>query len=340
MSKQFEHLYLQLAAYYQERIAAGHYKEGEQIDSINRIVSRHGVSRDTAKLVLQQLNREGWATTIAGRGTFATPQREVKKAWAVIIPLYSSNMEQLLSYLHSEALAVQRDFSYYLHYNQPDEEQRLVRQLIHEGYESIMVVPNYDETLTTGFYARLICGKTRLILLDNTMTQSTFNCVIQSYELGIKRALEYFQQQGKSNILLVKNEQWKGRNLLHEYIENSLYVHAANRQFQNISTATVMEIDAAYCRNRGIDAIICNNDHHAATLVGRLASEGMVLPGELSLINYGNTSLTRYFTPAISVIDCKYKQLAARAAALTVKIQKNQITEQHIIQPELKIRKT
>ncbi|MFA9392195.1 MAG: substrate-binding domain-containing protein [Prolixibacteraceae bacterium] len=338
----YQPIYKRLITYYRNRIQQQEYLPGDKIDSISRIMSRHSVSRDTAKLVLQKLNKEGWVMTITGRGTFVAPQTSINKAWAVIIPFYSSNMEHLLNCLNQEARQRNRAFSYFLHYNNYQEETRLVSTLIHDGYESVIIVPNYDESLTADFYSKLVPGLSNLILVDNTMAGSSFKYVIQSYELGIKRALEYLQQNGPCHILFVKNEIWKGKNLLNEYIENSLFAYAAKSHdtITIITTGNASEVDKAFCEAHHIGGIICYNDINAATIVGKLLHQNVQIPDQISIVNYGNTELTKYFTPAITVVDCKYEALANQVGEIIDKGRNSSIYEQHVIQPELIIRET
>ena len=341
-TQSFQPIYQRLLNYYRNRILQQEYKPGDKIDSINKIMSRHKVSRDTAKLVLHKLNEEGLAVTINGRGTFVPHQTRINKTWAVIIPFFSSNMEHLLNCLNDEASNRSRQFEYFLHYNNYKEETRLVTSLINKGYETVLVAPNYDESKTTEFYSRLIPGKTKLLLIDNTMTQTSMNYVIQSYDLGIKRALDYIRQKTNKNILFVKNEIWKGKNLLNELIENSLFTYANNPTGQQrfITTGNVSAINRLFCEKQNIGGIISHNDTNTAIIVGKLIQEGIKIPDELVIVNYGNTELTRYFTPALTAIDCKYEKMATLVGEFIDTDSTEKKSFQFVIQPELIIRNT
>jgi DNA-binding LacI/PurR family transcriptional regulator len=67
---------------------------------------------------------------------------------------------------------------------------------------------------------------------------------------------------------------------------------------------------------------------------------GIKLPEHARLVSYGNTELTLYNEPAITVIDCKYEQMAEKTAQLIAMGKETGSYEQHIIQPELIIRET
>jgi len=212
MELSFVPIYQKLKDLYKEKIMSQEYPPGHKIDSINQIMIRQKVSRETAKLVLKQLLDEGLIVMKQGKGSFVVHHQETKNIWGMIIPFYSSNMEQLIYHLDFEAQRRGKQFTYFLGYNNPDEEKRLVSKMILEGYEAIIVVPNYDETKTAEFYRNLIHGNTQVILTDYTMSGSYFKYIVQSYDLGVKRAVNYLAENHSGNLLLMKNETWKGRN--------------------------------------------------------------------------------------------------------------------------------
>ncbi|MEI6143345.1 MAG: winged helix-turn-helix domain-containing protein, partial [Mariniphaga sp.] len=74
-------LYRRLTEFYQLKILNQDYLPDQRIDSISRIMDRHGVSRETAKLVLKQLIANGLVVSKAGKGTFINSKRALKKIW-------------------------------------------------------------------------------------------------------------------------------------------------------------------------------------------------------------------------------------------------------------------
>lgn len=335
-------VYQRLFDFYKQKIISQEYEPGMRIDSITRIMDRHSVSRETAKLVLQKLRDEGLIFVKAGKGSFVNPLMETRPVWGAVVPFYSSNVEDLMNYLRSEAEKRQREFNYYFDYNRPDEEMRLVGNMIREAYEAIFIVPNHDESKTSEFYRRLIAGRTNVILIDNTMAGSYFKYVVQSYDLGVKRALEYLAAGREGNFLLVKNETWKSFSLLNEHIErtfrNLCETIYTNRKSFVISS--LKELSRQNLVKWNTVGILSCSDVDSARIMGRLAHWDVHVPKDISLVCYGNTELTQFFTPAISAIDCSYPQMASIAAQLVDKGRKCSPFEQHIIQPQLIIRET
>ncbi|MEN8251635.1 MAG: GntR family transcriptional regulator [Bacteroidota bacterium] len=335
-------VYQKLVAFYKQKINNQELPPNSKMDSIVRIMKRHNVSRDTAKRVQKELSEEGYIRKIIGKGTFVTSSTKVKKIWGMVIPFYSSNIEELIHNLKIEANQTGNELIYFLTYNNPDEEKRLVAEMVMKGYEAVIVIPNYNETITAGFYQRLIPGNTTIVLVDNTMAGSYFKYVIQSYDLGVARALEYLTTQNNGNLLFVKNEDWQGRNLLYELMDKtfSSIVQAKHEPRISFSLQNARELTYKFLIQNNIGGILCCTDIDSVRVLGRIKNWGIKIRHEISLVSYGNTELTEYFNPPITSLDCQYSKMAAKTAELIQKGKKSGLFEQHIIHPKIIIRET
>ncbi len=341
IDRAFVPIYQRLSEFYKVRIIRQDYLPGSRIDSINRIMTRHNVSRETAKLVLNKLSEEGFIIKKAGKGSFVTYTREIQLLWGIVIPFYSTNIEDLIANLNEEAQRVNRSVRYFLHYNEAEEEIRLVGNLLRQGYEAIIIVPNYDESLTANFYRSLNQGNSVVVLVDNTMGGSFFNYVIQSYDLGVKRAINYLVSKNDKNLLFVKNEAWRGRNLVYELIEHSMYMFLSrqvpNRKLNVISGLSDFNLE--FIKTNNIGGILCSTDVDSLKVTGRLSKWGIKMPDQVSVVAYGNTELTQSANPPVTAVDCNYGEMARLTASLIFD-RRAKITKQHVIQPILITRQT
>ena len=335
-------VYKQLAGLYKEGIERQVYPPGTRIDSIVEIMDHHRVSRDTAKMVLKSLTEEGLVVSKTGKGSFVRRRVHLKKEWTMIVPFFSPNMETLLTCLNSEALKRGRRLEYYLDYNSPEQEMKMVGSMIAQGMEAILLVPSFNEALTADFYRKLSTGKTKLVLVDHTMAGSWFNYVVQSYDLGVKRALDHLVSSNAGNVLFVKNQGWQGVNLLYELMEQTLRAMVGeNYPERSLFVLEGMkDLNPGFLRKNKIGGILASLDTDSVRIAGRLVKWGIRLPSEVSLVSYGNTELLEFFHPAITAVDCLYKELAAKTAALIDNWPGNANPEQHVIQPVLVIRET
>lgn len=335
-------LYKQIIEFYKRKIFTQELGPGDRMDSIVRIMRRHKVSRDTAKRVLTELSAEGYVRKIVGKGSFVTSSSEIKKIWGMVIPFYSSNIEELIRHLKAEAKIAGSEFVYFLTYNNPSEEQKLVTEMVMNGYEAVIVIPNYDESQTADYYRQLIPGNTTIVLVDNTMAGSYFKYVVQSYDLGVARAIEYLASQNKGNLLLVKNEDWQGRNLLYELMDNTfhLVIQANYPDRSPFSIKNVRELTLNLLKDNKIGGILCCTDTDSIRVLGRIKKWNIQIPAAISLVSYGNTELTEYFEPSITSLDCQYGEMARKTAELIAKGKNSGLLEQHIVNPQVIVRNT
>lgn len=334
-------IYQKVSNYYEQRILAQDYLPNQKIDSISRIMSRHKVSRETAKKVIKILIEKKLVISRAGKGTFVCPQKETLGVWGMVLPLYSSNLEQLINHLDKQAQEHHKTLDLYLHYNNPEEEMRIVRKMILKGYEAIIIVPNYDETLTSAFYKNLIAGNTKIVLADNTMAGSFFQYVIQSYDLGVKRAHQYLSQKHNGNFLLIGTEKWRGENLVFDLISQTFWTMIQDHQSERslYICNSMNEIDKNFIEEKKISGILSLQDANTIRLLRRLQLWGYNVPQDISIVSYGNTELLEYNNPAITSVRCQYRQMAESIVNLIFE-EDGKANKQIVIAPTLEVRQT
>lgn len=331
-------IYKRLVNSYKYDIYSGKYLPGQQIDSINKIITKHNVSRETAKIVLKHLADSGLIVQILGKGSFVKVEEKILPKWGVILPLYSSNMEQLIEELLTFARKKNMELEYYLHYNNPDEEMRLVSSLIQKGYDSVFIVPNFNEALTADYYNRLHKGNTKIFLVDNTMAGSAFNYVIQSYDLGVKRAAEHLAGKNRGNFLFVKDPAWSGVNMVAESMFSTFSHYGEEIYGRKVfSVEHHKKINPEFIKKRKIGGILCYKDVDSIKILRKLKEWNIGIPDEIALVNYGNTELIELFDPGITAIDCCYGEMVSKLEFM-YDIDKNNNMEQYVVLPKLIIR--
>jgi GntR family transcriptional regulator of arabinose operon len=337
-----EPIYQQLVGFYKTRIIGQEMQPGSKIDSIEHIIRRHKVSRETAKRVQKELSDLGYVRRVVGKGTFVSASQTIEKKWGMVIPFYSSNIEELIRHLTIHARNSECELNWYFTYNNPEEEKRLVAEMVLKGFEAIIVIPNYNEELTAGFYRRLMPGNTSIILVDNTMAGSYFKYVIQSYDLGIARSIDYLALKNPGNLLLVKNEDWRGRNMVFELMERSFLDRVLEKypKRKAFTLESSRHFEKDFLHRNQITGIISCTDTDSCKILVQLRKWNMKVPDGISLISYGNTELTEYFTPSITVLDCGYAEMAEKTADLIRKGKNCGFFEQHIVFPKIVERET
>jgi DNA-binding LacI/PurR family transcriptional regulator len=344
LTTQYIPIYKQLIAKYREEIISQKYPPGSRIESITELRSKHKISRETAKLVLKSLAEENLIIQKAGKGSFITDAEPKNGIWGIVVPFLSIQTEELLDEIRQQASIQGKKIEYFIDNNDWREEIRLVGSLIKSGYEVVLVIPTFDESKTAAFYRGLVTSGTLVTLLDHTMAGSWFPYVIQSYDLGVTRAVEYLLSRTRGNLAFVRNETWAGRNMVQELMEKTFMskveVHDGSRKAH--LTEHISRIDNTFLKKEKIGGIFCFDDLVAVRLLGRLKGMNINIPEDVSLVSYGNTELCRYTSPMITSVDCHSKKMAKKTAEIIYDFrnQKDTSFSQFILQPELIIRET
>ncbi|MCX5772179.1 MAG: GntR family transcriptional regulator [Candidatus Hydrogenedentes bacterium] len=334
-------IYEQLVAFYRQAILSNRLVPGDRVDSITQIQRRHRVSRETAKRVLNQLESEGYIIQRAGKGSFVANLGPKLRRWGMVLPFFSVQYEDLVARISHLAASAGREVVRYFDYNNWEEEIRLVQMMQEDRYEAVVIVPTLDESRTWEFYAGLPPKGCRLMLLDHTMSYRDFNFVIQSYDLGVVRAMEHLLSRGAGGVAFVANEGWTGRNMVLELMTETYRMALLGKRpgYDPVILERATLVDGASLRSRGVTGIVCCDDVSAIRAVGRLREQGVAIPGEMGVVSYGNTDLARYFTPALTSVDPHNEEMARQVASFLSSESRAELI-QYVVQPELVVRET
>ena len=207
-------IYQKLFNAYRDDILSHRLQPGQQIDSINQMLAKHGIARETAKRVLNMLADEGYIIQRRGRGSFVSDRRPKARIWGFVFPFYSIQYEDLILHVTNRAAELGREIRHFCNYNSWEEEIRLVGIMLHERYEAVVVIPTMDESKTWDFYSHLSPHDSPVVLLDHTMSSNNFRSVVQTYDLGVTRAIHHLISQKGGSVAFVENEVWSGRNMV------------------------------------------------------------------------------------------------------------------------------
>ena len=339
----FVPIYQKLFEYYRNAIITQHYRPGDRVPSINEMIGQHQIARETAKMVLKMLSDNGLIIQKPGKGSFVAELGPRKKIWGVIVPFFSAHIEELIFYLRREATQFGRELEHFVDYNDWEEEIELVGRLINQRYEAVIVIPTFDETQTASFYTRLQSRGTVVSLIDHTMAGSYFTYTIQSYDLGVKRAVNYLLRKPKGTLAFVKNNIWLRRNMVQELMQESFqnFISEDNGH-QSLIVNNIYDISRELIVEKNICGFFCCDDNDAIRVIGRLKTWGFSIPEDISIVSYGNTDMAKYFTPAITSIDPHSREMASTTVNIIRKKLKGEDVSfsQYVLQPQIVIRDT
>ncbi|MBI4557154.1 MAG: substrate-binding domain-containing protein [Candidatus Hydrogenedentes bacterium] len=337
-------LYQQLAETYRRDILSYALPPGSRIDSIAEMQAKHRIGRDTAKRVLNLLAEEGYIVQRRGKGSFVASLGPKQKTWGLVFPFHSVQFEDLIRRVGNHADRLGRQLKYLCDYHNYQEEIRLVSTMIRDRYEAVIVIPTLDESKTWSFYSRLSALDSAVVLLDHTMTQNDFTFVIQSYDLGVVRAINYLLDSKPGGVAFVENEVWGGRNMVLEVMRES-YLNLMQTKrlgFEPLILERAGQVRLDKFRSRGITGVFCCDEVSGIQTIGRLKEQGADIPRDLNIVTYGNTELARFFTPPITSVDPHNEEMASTLAGFihASNGEAEETTRQYVVHPELIIRGT
>lgn len=335
-------LYELLVERYRDDILHRRLQPGDRLDSIAQIQRKHGVARETAKRVLNILEHEGLVIQRAGKGTYVVDQSPKQQVWGAVIPFVSVHYEDLLSRVSALADVHGRAVRRFYDYNSWEEEIRLVARMQSERYEAIIVIPTLDESRTWDFYSRLSPSDAPVILFDHTMTYRDFAFVVQSYDLGVVRALQYLLERKPGPVAFVKNEGWTGRNMVLELMTETyrMLLRRTRPDWEPVIFDKASQVHAGVLCEYGVTGVFCCDDISAIQVIGQLREEGVRVPEDVCLASHGNTALARYFTPALTSVDPHNEEMAVRLVEMIIDGSGKRDVQQYVVQPELIVRET
>ena len=336
-------IYKRLYERFREDIVSFRLPPDTQIDSITEIEKKYRVGRETAKRVLSMLANDGYIVQLRGKGSFVADLRPRQKIWGLIFPFYSIQYEELITEIAGHATAQGRALQHFCNYNSYEEELRLVSKMLRERFEAVVVIPTLDESKTwDSFYSNLRTSECSVVFLDHTMTSSNYRYVVQSYDLGVTRALQYLLERKPGGVAFVENEVWAGRNMVLELMRETYLKHLRMNRPEPppLLLPRASLVRAELLREHGITGVFCCDDTSAIQTIGRLREQGMRIPEEVNVVSYGNTCLARFFVPAITSVDPHNREMATLLSALLDGNNAKQAERQFVVQPELVIRGT
>ncbi len=332
-------IYQNLVEDYRSKLITRQILPGEKIDSITEIQKKYGVVRETAKKVLNILANEGYIIKRRGQGSFAVKRQSKVKTWAIILPFYSVHYREVLLEFQMIAARDNREIIHFSCNNDPREEMRLVGQMIHQQYEAVIVIPTRDATKTDHFYHQISKEPVQLIIFDFYDHEDIlFNSVVQYYSKGIVKGLDYLKSQKDGNIAFVGMTLWRDDNKIQDLFKRRYMEYIDEQDAFIFDQGTVLTKEIIEADN--ITGIICPDDVVAIKTIGQLKESGVNVPEDVNIVSYGNTDLSKYFTPKITSIDSDYRNMVRKVSDLIRRKKRSTELKRIIVEPELIVRES
>ncbi len=313
-----------------KNIESGSFKYGDRIKSEKEISEQFGLSRQTVRRATSELEREKVLTRIQGSGTYVgnriqNVRRELHKNVAVMSTyidsyIFPPTLKGIETVLSGKGYTTQLFFTDDRISQEEDILETLLSRndidgLIAEPSKSALPNPNLK-------YYREMARRGIPILFFNASYHSLhMPCVRMDDEKTAKNATELLIGSGHRKIAgLFKCDDGQGHYRYSGYnkalIEAGIRPDAGKVIWMDTGVLSNLKVVKEYIfeRIKGCTAIVCYNDEAAFQLINLCLSEGIKVPGDISVVSFDDSDLSRMCqVPFTSYIHPK-EELGKKAA--------------------------
>ncbi|HEX2909521.1 MAG TPA: GntR family transcriptional regulator [Chloroflexia bacterium] len=327
-------LYLQLIAYFRERIEDGSLGPGQYLPSEIELAREHQISRNTVRQAMSVLVQEGLLERVRGRGTFVREVTKLKtfssaseKRIGVVLMYVADqlNMELLKGI---EQAAKSRGYQVSFAFSEEDASQqtRNIERLCQDRVAGLIIFPLSNEADNAAI-ARLQETKIPLILIDRYLSNRVTDYVVVDNFGGGYRATQHLLILGHTRIGFVGGnyfqtssvqDRWQGyRAALLDY--NLPYDQNLVSTFPASTENEDGEAYLAYLsRLDRPGAVFISTDMQVPAFYKAARQCGLRIPEDLAVVGFDDLSFASYLMPPLTTVAQPRVEMGFRAAHLLI----------------------
>ena len=350
MQKKYE----TVIAWVTEGIESGALRYGEKLPSEKELAERFGVSRQTVRRALEDLNRDGIVESRKGSGTYAAAtgrrRTEEKLTIAAMLTYVDTYIfPSIIKGMESEISREENVLQITMNDNTAEKERRILQDfvrmgsidgLIAEAVRSSLPNPNLD------LYRQLEKAGIPVLFVNSWYDGLDIPHVSMDDRMAGYRAAKHLLECGHTRIGGVfKSDDGQGR------LRYAGYTRALMEKEIPVKDSRVIWMDSEEIREPGevsekilrrlqdCTACVCYNDEIACKLVNILKGAGRGVPDDISIIGIDNSAFAQFCAvPPTSVVNPVEELGRTAARKITDRIVHGQKMETTEFQPEICIR--
>lgn len=300
--------YLQLKQEILSWLQSGRLKPNDQMPSENEIAEQFGVSRQTVRQTLGELEQEGWLQRVQGKGTFvsAPPIRAGQETQTIgIITTYIS--DYIFPHIVRGAEAALRSRGYRLLLsstdNEKDKERESLGMMLSQPLSGLIIEPtkSAEGNPNLSYYLSLDYQGIPYLMINERYPE--LNCPVLKVddEEGGFQAAEHLIGLGHRRIAgFFKMDDMQGVNRLKGFLRAHrehmipLAPDAVVRYTTEEKTGKPFAEATVLLKKQPDErptAFVCYNDELAVQLLEAIRQEGMSVPDDISLVSFDDSPL-------------------------------------------------
>ncbi len=324
----------QVKNFLEKEVAQGKYGLGDLLPSENQLCSILGVTRNTVRQALDELEKQGFVFKIRGKGTFLSnvdTQNQYTKVgvYALIVPDLKRSLIPSLTQGFDDRLYKQASQTLVCQsYNDVNRQANVILQLIYRGIDGVAINP-VNSVDTPLFQIQM--------LLDNNIPVVTCHRPINGLDVPNvgwdwrkvgRLAVRHLIERGHKKFIYFGVKKY----IVTEYHVKGIRDVLSETEFQLPEENIIWEPDSVDSPNesgklqrlaklllseQAPTAVICNDDNEAEMVHWFLTTKlKMDVPRDVSLIGFGNSFRDTVFREYLTSVVMDEYQLGSEAAEL------------------------
>ncbi|MFC5649797.1 GntR family transcriptional regulator [Paenibacillus solisilvae] len=341
MKEQFPPKYMQLKEEIVSWIATAQFKPHDKLPSENEIAARFGMSRQTVRQALGELEAGGWLYRAQGKGTFVAEVMDNARQSAAqqgmtiglmtthisnyIFPTIVRGVESALRSKGARLLLASTD-------NEKEKERESLESMLLQQLNGLIIEPtkSAEGNPNLDFFLALEARKIPFVMLNERYSDLDAPCLKVDDELGGFRAAEHLAKLGHHKIAgFFKTDDFQGvyrmRGFLRSLRERQLplvpdYLVRYSTEEKQTRPAEAL---AALLNREAADrptAIVCYNDELAVLLLDVIRRSGLSVPGDLSMIGFDDSSLATATEVKLTTLEHPKTKMGEDAVKLLLRL--------------------
>lgn len=312
--------YLQIVDAVVDSISNGKLEANEQLPSVNNLLKRYDVSRDTIVKAYDRLKRMQIVDSVPGKGYYVLDFNLVKKKKVLLIFNKLSQHKKIIYDAFVSELGQDISVDFYIYNNDFRSFKSLVEPRLSENYAAYVVIGHF---LKQGLNAVDIINeipKEKLVIVDKDIKgiNGSYSCVYQDFESDILQALREAKDRiSKYNKmkLIFPSYTYQPKEIVSGFIKYCNEI--------KISYDIVKDLDN-YSLERNTAYVVTMEDD-LVTLIKKMKGQDLEAGKDVGIISYNETPLKEILLDGITTISTDFNQLGSTAARMVKEGKKERV---------------
>lgn len=327
--------YLQLKREILEWLKSGRWKPDEQMPSEHEIAQRFGMSRQTVRQTLGELENEGWLYRVQGKGTFVSRPPVDPPAERTTVGMLTTYISEYI-FPHivrgAEAQLRRNGCSLLLSStdNDKSKEKEQLMMLLEQPLRGLIIEPTKSAqgNPNLSYYLSLQYRGIPFVMINERYPELNCPCVKVNDEAGGFKAAEHVLRLGHTRVAgFFKTDDLQGVNRLKGFLRAhrrygvplapERVVHYSTEEKEDKPFAAALEM---LKRPDRPTAFVCYNDELAIRLLEAARQSGMSVPSDLSVVGFDDSSLATATEVKLTTLTHPKSELGVRAAETLLRL--------------------